>query len=68
MLRWLKDGKLRVVLGPDGKPYAQGELIPFTVLADAENTKHAEQLGGFSGSSVYELRSGGTIFQHIYAI
>ena len=50
LLRWLKDGKLRVVLGPDGKPYAKGELIPFTVLAEAENTKPTKQLGGSGGS------------------
>jgi hypothetical protein len=68
LLRWLKDGKLRVFLGPDGKQYAKGELIPFTILAEAENTKPAEQLGGSSGSLVYELRSGGRICQYIYAI
>jgi hypothetical protein len=46
LLRWLKDGKLRVVLGPDGKSYAKGELIPFTILAEAENTKPANHLAG----------------------
>jgi hypothetical protein len=50
LLRWLEDGKLRVVLGPDGKSYAKGELIPPTVLAEAENTRPAEQLGGSGGS------------------
>jgi hypothetical protein len=57
LLRWLKDGKLRVVLGPDGKPYAKGELIPFTILAEAENTKPVQRLDGL----VYDLRSGGRI-------
>ena len=58
LLRWLKDGKLRVVLGPDGKPYAKGELIPFTVLAEAENTKPAEQLGGLGGSRYMSFVAG----------
>jgi hypothetical protein len=55
--RWLKDGKLVVTLGPDGKPYAKGELIPFTILAEAENTKPSSSLEGL----VYDVRSGGPI-------
>ena len=35
-----------MTLGPDGKPYAKGELIPFTILAEAENTKPANDLAG----------------------
>jgi hypothetical protein len=57
LLRWLKDGKLVVTLGPDGKPYAKGELIPFTILAEAENTKPSSSLEGL----VYDVRSGGRI-------
>jgi site-specific DNA recombinase len=57
LLRWLKDGKLVVTLGQDGKPYAKGELIPFTILAEAENTKPSSSLEGL----VYDVRSGGRI-------
>ena len=60
LLRWLKDGKLRVVRGDDGKHYARGEILPLTLLADAENENTAQQRGGDSGS-VYDLRSGGRI-------
>jgi hypothetical protein len=60
LLRWLKDGKLRVVRGDDGKHYAQGELLPLTLLADAENENTAQQRGGDSGS-VYDPSSGGRI-------
>ena len=54
LLRWLKDGKLRVTLGPDWKPYAKGELVPFTILAEAENTKPSSSLEGL----VYDVSSG----------
>jgi site-specific DNA recombinase len=57
LIRWLRDGSLRVVLGPDGKQYAQGALIPMTILADAEKTEPPKGLGG----PVYTLRSGGRI-------
>lgn len=57
LIRWLKDGKLRVTVGPDGKQYAKGELLPLTILAEAENTKPVQQLDGL----VYDVRSGGRI-------
>ena len=58
--RWLKDGKLLVTRGTDGKHYARGALLPLTLLEDAENENTAQQRGGESGS-VYDLRSGGRI-------
>ena len=58
--RWLKDGKLLVTRGADGKHYASGALLPLTLLEDAENENTAQQRGGESGS-VYDLRSGGRI-------
>jgi hypothetical protein len=60
LMRWLKDRKLRVVRGDDGKQYAVGALLPLTLLEDAENENTAQQRGGESGS-VYDLRSGGRI-------
>jgi hypothetical protein len=30
LIRRLRDGKLRVTVGPDGKQYAKGELLPLT--------------------------------------
>jgi site-specific DNA recombinase len=46
LIRWLRDGKLTVETGPDGKPYARGALLPLTILAEAENTKPAKDLAG----------------------
>lgn len=60
LLRWLKDGKLRVIRRDDGKTYAVGALLPLTLLQDAENENTAQQQGGEFGS-VYDRRSGGRI-------
>lgn len=48
LIRWLKDGKLRVTVGPYDKQYAKGEMLPLTILAEAENTKPADQLAGLA--------------------
>src|SRR3569623_2025454 len=51
LIRWLREGQLRVLKGPDGKFDAKGELLPLTILAEAqndnaENTKPANHLAG----------------------
>lgn len=51
LIWWLKDGQLRVVLGKDGVPYAEGDLLPLVILSEAssavaENTKPANHLAG----------------------
>ncbi len=51
LIRWLKDGTLRVSEAPDGKTYARGDLLPLVILAEAklaeaENTKPGNHLPG----------------------